>query len=179
MRQCCSASQRRPISSYRNLDADCMHTRDIPAPPMPTAFIGGDKDMVIADRIKYVESMTVMLEPRRPCVALPRRAVSNTAAASRSRRPGRQTQHFLLQRRQAENGPAGHTTDVSVDGPTQNTAERRSGRQHRMESLSSSTPNYLQALPTRFFPVNAKTGMLDLEFRGLGMPVTASNRPVG
>ncbi|MFT4865768.1 MAG: pimeloyl-ACP methyl ester carboxylesterase [Ilumatobacter sp.] len=50
-----------PISWYRNLDADWTLTKDLPAPPMPTAFIGGSKDMVIAHRMEYVESMTAML----------------------------------------------------------------------------------------------------------------------
>ena len=50
-----------PISWYRNLDADWELTRDLPAPSMPTAFIGGDKDMVIAHRMEYVDSMQTTL----------------------------------------------------------------------------------------------------------------------
>ena len=50
-----------PISWYRNLDADWELTRELPAPPMPTAFIGGDKDMAIAHRMEYVESMQTLL----------------------------------------------------------------------------------------------------------------------
>jgi pimeloyl-ACP methyl ester carboxylesterase len=50
-----------PISWYRNLDADWELTRDLPAPPMPVAFIGGDKDLVIAHRMEYVASMEVSL----------------------------------------------------------------------------------------------------------------------
>jgi pimeloyl-ACP methyl ester carboxylesterase len=50
-----------PISWYRNLDADWELTKGLPAPPMPVAFIGGDKDMVIAYRMEYVESMATSL----------------------------------------------------------------------------------------------------------------------
>ncbi len=50
-----------PISWYRNLDADWELTRELPAPPMPTAFIGGDKDLVIAHRMEYVTSMETLL----------------------------------------------------------------------------------------------------------------------
>jgi len=50
-----------PISWYRNLDADWELTRDLPAPPMPCAFIGGSRDMVIAHRMEYVESMATLL----------------------------------------------------------------------------------------------------------------------
>ena len=46
-----------PVSWYRNLDADHTLTKDLPAPMMPTAFIGGDRDMVIAHRMEYVDSM--------------------------------------------------------------------------------------------------------------------------
>lgn len=50
-----------PISWYRNLDADWELTQALPAPAMPTAFIGGDKDMVIAHRMEYVEAMHTLL----------------------------------------------------------------------------------------------------------------------
>jgi pimeloyl-ACP methyl ester carboxylesterase len=50
-----------PVSWYRNLDADHELTKDLPAPSMPTAFIGGDKDMVIAHRMDYVDSMQLTL----------------------------------------------------------------------------------------------------------------------
>ncbi len=46
-----------PISWYRNLDANWEATRDLPAPPMPCAFIGGSRDMVIAHRMEYVDAM--------------------------------------------------------------------------------------------------------------------------
>ncbi len=46
-----------PISWYRNLDADWELTRELPAPPMPCAFIGGSRDMVIAHRMDYVHGM--------------------------------------------------------------------------------------------------------------------------
>jgi pimeloyl-ACP methyl ester carboxylesterase len=50
-----------PISWYRNLDADWELTKDLPAPPMPCAFIGGSRDMVIAHRMEYVDSMHDLL----------------------------------------------------------------------------------------------------------------------
>lgn len=50
-----------PISWYRNLDADWELTHELPAPPMPCAFIGGSRDMVIAHRMHYVESMATLL----------------------------------------------------------------------------------------------------------------------
>lgn len=50
-----------PISWYRNLDADWELTKDLPAPAMPCAFIGGTNDMVIAHRMEYVESMHTLL----------------------------------------------------------------------------------------------------------------------
>ena len=54
-----------PISWYRNLDANWETTKDLPAPPMPCAFIGGSKDMVIAHRMDYVHSMETVA-PRLP-----------------------------------------------------------------------------------------------------------------
>ena len=52
-----------PLSWYRNLDANYELTNDIPASTisMPSFFIGGRKDMVIADRPGYVEAMESML----------------------------------------------------------------------------------------------------------------------
>ena len=50
-----------PISWYRNLDADWELTKDLPAPSMPCAFIGGDKDGVIAHRMEYVDQMETAL----------------------------------------------------------------------------------------------------------------------
>lgn len=50
-----------PVSWYRNLDADWELTTDLPAPAMPTSFIGGDLDMVIAGRPEYVASMHDLL----------------------------------------------------------------------------------------------------------------------
>ena len=50
-----------PISWYRNLDANWELTKDLPAPPMPCAFIGGALDLVIAHRMEYVESMRDLL----------------------------------------------------------------------------------------------------------------------
>ncbi len=54
-----------PISWYRNLDADWELTRDLPAPPVPSAFIGGSRDMVIAHRMEYVDSMRELLPDHR------------------------------------------------------------------------------------------------------------------
>ncbi|MDX2379040.1 MAG: alpha/beta hydrolase [Acidimicrobiia bacterium] len=50
-----------PLSWYRNLDADHELTKDLPAPAMPCAFIGGRQDPVIAHRPEYVESMNDLL----------------------------------------------------------------------------------------------------------------------
>ena len=50
-----------PVSWYRNLDAGWELTKDLPAPSMPCAFIGGSRDMVIAHRMEYVDSMHMML----------------------------------------------------------------------------------------------------------------------
>jgi pimeloyl-ACP methyl ester carboxylesterase len=46
-----------PLSWYRNLDADYELIKDLPAPAVPTAFIGGTKDGVIAHRPEYVDAM--------------------------------------------------------------------------------------------------------------------------
>ena len=50
-----------PVSWYRNLDADWELTKDLPAPPMPCAFIGGAQDPVISHRMEYVESQALTL----------------------------------------------------------------------------------------------------------------------
>jgi pimeloyl-ACP methyl ester carboxylesterase len=50
-----------PVSWYRNLDANWELTNELPAPPMPCAFIGGSLDMVIAHRMEYVDSMRDLL----------------------------------------------------------------------------------------------------------------------
>lgn len=50
-----------PVSWYRNLDANYELLKDRPVPQMPTAFIGGTRDMVIASRPGYVESMEALL----------------------------------------------------------------------------------------------------------------------
>jgi pimeloyl-ACP methyl ester carboxylesterase len=52
-----------PVSWYRNLDADHERVKDIPNDviAMPTAFIGGTKDAVIAGRPEYVEAMNALL----------------------------------------------------------------------------------------------------------------------
>lgn len=46
-----------PLSWYRNLDADYELVKDLPVPAVPSAFIGGTKDGVIAYRPEYVEAM--------------------------------------------------------------------------------------------------------------------------
>lgn len=50
-----------PLSWYRNLDADHELTKDLAAPAMPTAFIGGTRDGVIAGRPEYVAGMAALL----------------------------------------------------------------------------------------------------------------------
>jgi pimeloyl-ACP methyl ester carboxylesterase len=50
-----------PISWYRNLDSGWELTKDLAAPQMPCAFIGGSRDMVIAHRMEYVDSMQTLL----------------------------------------------------------------------------------------------------------------------
>ena len=50
-----------PVSWYRNLDANYEVVKDRPVPQMPTAFIGGTRDMVIASRPGYVEAMEALL----------------------------------------------------------------------------------------------------------------------
>lgn len=50
-----------PVSWYRNLDAGWELTKDLAAPSMPCAFIGGSCDMVIANRMEYVDSMQTLL----------------------------------------------------------------------------------------------------------------------
>lgn len=60
-----------PISWYRNLDANWERTKDLAAPAMPTAFIGGDRDMVIAHRMDYVDSMQVSLPNYRGATIIP------------------------------------------------------------------------------------------------------------
>lgn len=50
-----------PVSWYRNLDADHELTKDLPAPAMPCAFIGGEQDGVIAHRPEYVAAMEQLL----------------------------------------------------------------------------------------------------------------------
>lgn len=59
-----------PVSWYRNLDADHALTKDLPFPAVPTGFIGGSHDAVIAGRPGYVESMTTTLPDHRSTVVL-------------------------------------------------------------------------------------------------------------
>jgi len=54
-----------PLSWYRNLDADHRITDGLPAPAMPTAFIGGTRDGVIAGRPEYVAAMEALLPDHR------------------------------------------------------------------------------------------------------------------
>lgn len=60
-----------PVSWYRNLDADYELTKDLPPPAAPTMFIGGDKDMVIAHRMEYVDSMQLTLPDYRGATIIP------------------------------------------------------------------------------------------------------------
>lgn len=55
-----------PVSWYRNLDANHELTSSIPmsALTMPTAFIGGSRDAVFADRPGYVEAMEALPDYR-------------------------------------------------------------------------------------------------------------------
>jgi pimeloyl-ACP methyl ester carboxylesterase len=59
-----------PISWYRNLDADHALTKDLPAPPMPCAFVAGRLDPVVAHRPGYVESMADLLPDHRGTIML-------------------------------------------------------------------------------------------------------------
>jgi len=59
-----------PISWYRNLDANHEVVKDLPAPAMPTAFIGGTNDLVTAGRPGYIESMDALLPDHRHSVLL-------------------------------------------------------------------------------------------------------------
>jgi pimeloyl-ACP methyl ester carboxylesterase len=59
-----------PLSWYRNLDADYEITKDLDAPAMPTAFIGGSRDGVIAGRPEYVEAMASLLPDFRGAILI-------------------------------------------------------------------------------------------------------------
>lgn len=59
-----------PVSWYRNLDADYELTKDLPAPAVPAAFIGGTRDGVIAGRPEAVEAMETMLGDFRGAVMI-------------------------------------------------------------------------------------------------------------
>lgn len=59
-----------PLSWYRNFDANYELVKDLPAPSMPTAFIGGTRDGVIAYRPGYVASMATLLPDHRGSVLL-------------------------------------------------------------------------------------------------------------
>ncbi|MDQ3468744.1 MAG: alpha/beta hydrolase [Actinomycetota bacterium] len=59
-----------PLSWYRNMDANHDVVKELPAPALPTAFIGGTKDLVTAGRPGYVESMTSLLPDHRGSVLL-------------------------------------------------------------------------------------------------------------
>ena len=59
-----------PLSWYRNLDANHAAVKDLPAPAMPTAFIGGTRDVVTSGRPGYVESMDDLLADHRGSVLL-------------------------------------------------------------------------------------------------------------
>ncbi len=59
-----------PLSWYRNLDADFEITKRLAVPAMPTAFIGGTRDGVIAGRPESVEAMATMLPDFRGTVMI-------------------------------------------------------------------------------------------------------------
>lgn len=62
-----------PVSWYRNLDANYQILKDIPADTvsMPSFFIGGEKDGVIAGRPEYVDAMNGLLPDYRGKVIIP------------------------------------------------------------------------------------------------------------
>ncbi len=62
-----------PVSWYRNLDANFAVLKDIPADvvTMPSFFIGGEKDGVIAGRPEYVDAMNGLLPNYRGKVIIP------------------------------------------------------------------------------------------------------------
>ena len=62
-----------PVSWYRNLDANYEVLKDIPADTvtMPSFFIGGEKDGVIAGRPEYVDAMNGLLPNYRGKVIIP------------------------------------------------------------------------------------------------------------
>lgn len=62
-----------PVSWYRNLDANYAVLKDIPADTvsMPSFFIGGEKDGVIAGRPEYVDGMNGLLPNYRGKVMIP------------------------------------------------------------------------------------------------------------
>jgi pimeloyl-ACP methyl ester carboxylesterase len=59
-----------PLSWYRNLDADYEITNGLAAPAMPTAFIGGTRDGVIAGRPESVDAMSTMLADFRGAIMI-------------------------------------------------------------------------------------------------------------
>lgn len=59
-----------PVSWYRNLDANYEVTKDLAAPSIPTAFIGGTHDAVIAYRPGYAAVMDAMLPDHRGTVMI-------------------------------------------------------------------------------------------------------------
>jgi pimeloyl-ACP methyl ester carboxylesterase len=59
-----------PLSWYRNLDADYEITKGLAAPAMPTAFIGGTRDGVIAGRPEAVDAMSTMLADFRGAIMI-------------------------------------------------------------------------------------------------------------
>lgn len=62
-----------PVSWYRNLDANYQILKDVPADKvsMPSFFIGGEKDGVIAGRPEYVDAMNGLLPDYRGKVIIP------------------------------------------------------------------------------------------------------------
>ena len=59
-----------PLSWYRNLDTNHALVEDLPPPSMPTWFIGGTRDAVIASRPGYVAAMESRLPDHRGTVLI-------------------------------------------------------------------------------------------------------------
>jgi pimeloyl-ACP methyl ester carboxylesterase len=59
-----------PLSWYRNLDADYEITKELPAPAVPCAFIGGTRDGVIAARLDTIDEGHAVLPAYRGSVLI-------------------------------------------------------------------------------------------------------------
>jgi pimeloyl-ACP methyl ester carboxylesterase len=59
-----------PLSWYRNFDANYFRVKDLAVPSMPSWFIAGTRDVVIAARPGYVEAMEALLPHHRRTVLI-------------------------------------------------------------------------------------------------------------